>query len=184
MGIKPLVNSAFEGMTLTISLINWTIKSVKDKNQPRWQKGPLISWLQSPAPFRKTGSEKSNEANIKRILPSPEQFSSWNGPDCCPLTDFFTEMTPLPQSRSSNGAKGVKTICDPPYLLDITPVDFFSLLESNVGAGWSLIVPGQLQDELRGGHLNHHQRRVHLHLSTVVWALHQVHLDRQRTIEK
>jgi hypothetical protein len=39
-------------------------------------------------------------------------------------------------------------ILHPPYLSDIALSRLFPILESKVEAGYSLIVPGELQDEL------------------------------------
>jgi hypothetical protein len=41
------------------------------------------------------------------------------------------------------------------------PSRLSSLLECEVGAGWPLAVPAQLQDEPVGGHLKHCRRQAH-----------------------
>ncbi len=56
--------------------------------------------------------------------------------------------TPGAQSVTNKGGEGVKRIRHPSYPPDIRPSWLVSLTESEVGAGWRLVVPGQLQDEL------------------------------------
>jgi hypothetical protein len=53
---------------------------------------------------------------------------------------------PTHQSKSLNGGEGVKMIWHPPYLPDITAIDFFFFR-----ADWSLTVLEEIQDELGWG---------------------------------
>jgi hypothetical protein len=54
-----------------------------------------------------------------------------------------------PQSGSSNGCKGVKTIRQLPYLPNIAPEDFFFIPENKIGMGGPLVVPGSSKPSLK-----------------------------------
>ncbi len=75
--------------------------------------------------------------------------------DCHPRTSFCNGMTfqsALPhQSRTSNGGRGVKTICQPSCLSNINSADFFLSIRTEFRAGRPFAGPGQPQDEPVGG---------------------------------
>ncbi len=128
--------------------------------------------LLSPHLVFRTGSEKVNAANIRKALAKSLVISSQKSSDCHPRTSFFTGTMPqstlLPQSRSSNGNRCVKTICHH-FIHQISPpANLFPIPKSKVGAGWPLIVPGRLTDELGRGCPNHYQRRYPRNLLAVV----------------
>ncbi len=66
--IKNFVNSACGDKTLSINLINWIIKSIKDKKMPQWQNNHCYNGCCCPLPSRKTSSKTVNATNIKKAL--------------------------------------------------------------------------------------------------------------------
>ncbi len=104
-------------------------------------------------PFRKTCGE-TNTACIKKALAKflaivkPEKFLTVV-PRQCPKKDNEVK------SRSPEVKWLQRQQDNLPYLITS---GLFSLLESEVIASWTFVVPRQLQDELRGDRPNHHQR--------------------------
>jgi hypothetical protein len=111
--------------------------------------------------LRTNGGETIVQPTLRRLCPSPWWFSSLKTWDYSPRTGFYAGTTPLstqpPLSWNSNRGEGVKKI--PVLFARYRSSRLFSLPESKVRAGWPLAVPGKIHDELRWGHLSHHQRR-------------------------
>ncbi len=80
------------------------------------------------AAVEKVWCQNCNAAHIKKALakcqPIFKQRSGLSLQDCFLCKDN-TSVHMLPQSRSSNGGKGVKTICYSHFLPDFTAADFF-----------------------------------------------------------
>jgi hypothetical protein len=95
---------------------------------------------------------------------SPWKLSRQKGPDFCSRTGFCLGSTHQVHTaisvQESLASKGIETIPHPPYLLDITPVDFFLFPRVKSELAGLSTVPGQLQDELGRGYADHCQRWV------------------------
>jgi hypothetical protein len=149
----------------------------------KWQNRPLTSQLLSPLPSRKTSSKTAYVAYIKKALVEslvvfkPKRprllfqvwFPSWvnsPSPHChlCP--------------RVLGGERHQYNLSHTLFT-GYLPSELISLSKSEATAGWPLTVPGQLQDKLGRGHADYRQRWVHHGLLAILWALLQVHSDRQ-----
>ncbi len=136
-----------------------------------------MSWLPSLL-FRKSGNKLSIHQTLERPRLSPSQFlkpkcpillsQNWflwkdDDPDCTVTTfwDFKWQQRQEDDPQATLFAR-------------YGHGRLFSLPEGKVTAGWLLIVPGQLQDEPEGGHLNHRQKWVYCCRSVVDGPLQKV----------
>ncbi len=75
--------------------------------------------------------------------------------------------------------KRIETIRHTPYSQGPRPSGLLPLPEDEVEAGWPIPVPGQLPEEMRGGHPDQHQKRVRCLPSAVDKAERNLHPDHQ-----
>ncbi len=113
-------------------------------------------------PSRMASSKTANAAYIKKAL---AKFLAIFKPKCPRLLfqDWFLSSVDSPSRLCHLCPKvpgGKKCPNDPPPTLfsRFYPNKLFSLSKNEVGAGWPLTVPGQLQDELGRGPADYRQR--------------------------
>ncbi len=103
------------------------------------------------------------EPASRRLKLNPSRFSSWKVPDCHPRTGFCAgttlQSTQAPQYGSLNGGDDEQGDLEASLFTKYRHSWLFSLLKSEVEAGWPLSVAGQLQDELIEGHWNYLQTK-------------------------
>jgi hypothetical protein len=152
--MKPLFIVKYEDKTLSINLINWIIKAVKDKKQPRWWNGPptswLLSWLSSLANFH----AKKARIDVPGLV-------SVLGP--------LTKSTPPPLSRSPWQQKASRRPITCPIYWIVSQRPFQEWSQSCLAS----CCPRTLQDELVRGHADYCRRRIDNSISVVVWGLWQ-----------